>query len=284
MHVVVTGAQGQLGAVVVDTFADGHRVTPLARADLDVTGDDAVADVMERLRPDVLINCAGFNDVDGAEDQPVAVLDVNAFAVRALARAAAHAGAVFVQYSSDFVFDGRTDRPYAETDRPNPQSVYAASKLLGEWFAADAPRHYILRVESLFGSPLPRRSSAAAIFDRLRRGEDVPVFVDRVVSPTYVVDAASATRAIVERALPAGLYHCVNSGRCTWLEFATEAAGLLGCQPRLKPIVFAEARLRARRPAFSALSNDALRAHGIAIPDWRDALKRCLQPAPVFEQ
>ena len=113
---------------------------------------------MRRERPDVVVNCAADNDVDGAETEPLRALAVNAFAVRALARAADECGAALVHYSTDFVFDGTASRPYVETDEPNPQGVYAASKLLGEWFALEARRGFVLRVESLFGA---RRSGAA---------------------------------------------------------------------------------------------------------------------------
>ena len=151
MRIAVAGARGQLGAAVVQALASGHEVVPLVHEDLDIADDHAVASAMERLRPAAIINCAAYNDVDGAEDHPVEALNVNAFGVRALAGGAAAVGAVFVHYGSDFVFDGTAARPYTEDDRPDPRSVYAASKLLGEWFAADAPRWYVLRVESLFG-------------------------------------------------------------------------------------------------------------------------------------
>ena len=278
MRVVVVGARGQLGDAVAAEFASAHQVTALGRAALDITNDRAVLDTMTGLNPDLVVNCAGYNDVDGAEDHPVEALAVNALAVRTLARAATESDATFVHYSSDFVFDGRTDRPYAESDPPNPQSVYSASKLLGEWFAADARRAYVLRVESLFSevSEGKARGSAGAIFARIIAGQEAPVFVDRVVSPTYVRDVASATRAIVERGLPPGLYHCVNSGWCTWHEFAEEAARVLARPARLKAVTLEQVALRAARPRYSALANDTLHAHGIPLPDWRDALKRCL--------
>src|SRR5206468_3806389 len=156
------------------------------------------------LRPDAIINCAAFNDVDASETRPVEALNLNAFAVRALAGAAGER-AVFVHYGSDFVFDGTGSTPYTEDDRPNPRSVYAASKLLGEWFAADAARGYVLRVESLFGQApgaQPAKGSVAGMLRRLIAGEETPAFSDRTVSPTYVVDAARATRELLDRGAP----------------------------------------------------------------------------------
>jgi dTDP-4-dehydrorhamnose reductase len=235
---------------------------------------------MDALRPDVIVNAVAYNDVDGAEDHPVDALNGNAFAVQALARAAERAGAALVHYSSDFVFDGTRSRPYTEDDRPNPRSVYATSKLLGDWFAADASRHYVLRVESLFGqAPGARQAkgSIAAILNTLVAGGEPRVFEDRTISPTYVVDAARATRQLVERQAPPGLYHCVNTGQCTWLELARELARQLGAQPRFIQVRMADVALRAERPRYCALSNEKLRAFGVSMPTWQEALARYLQ-------
>src|SRR5262249_378794 len=143
---------GQLGSTIASAYASRSDVVPLARADLDLADSAAVERAIASRRPDVVINCAAFNDVDGAEDRAMDAIQINAPPGRARPRGAAAAGACLVQFGTDFVFDGcQADRPYTETDPPAPQSVYGASKLLGEWFAADAPRCYVLRVESLFG-------------------------------------------------------------------------------------------------------------------------------------
>ena len=277
MRVVVTGASGQLGAAVVEDFRTAHDTVPLTRRDADLTDDAAVAAAVDRVGPEVIVNCAAYNDVDGAEDHPIEALNANAFAVRALARAAERLGATLVHYSTDFVFDGTAVRPYSEEDRPNPRSVYATSKLLGDWFAFDAPRAYVLRVESLFGrapnGPEPR-GSVASILNRLMAGESPKVFIDRTISPTYVVDAARATRELVERAAPAGLYHCVNSGACTWFEFARELAHRLGLEAALTPVRTNHVALRAARPLYCVLSNEKLRRVGIEMPAWQDAVRR----------
>jgi dTDP-4-dehydrorhamnose reductase len=285
MRVVVTGARGQLGAAVVHECAAAYDVVALSRNDLDVADDRAVADAVARTRPDLIVNAAAFTDVDAAEDRPVDALNVNAFAVRALARAAREHGAVLVQYSTDFVFDGRASTPYAETDRPNPQSTYAASKLLGEWFALDAPRGYVLRVESLFGRAPggpAEKGSVAAIVNALLAGQAPKVFEDRTISPTYILDAARATRQLLEGGAPPGIYHCVNSGSCTWLEFARELARQLGVEPRLTPVRMGDVPLRAKRPLYCALSNDKLRSRGVEMSTWQRALARFVaagQPA-----
>jgi dTDP-4-dehydrorhamnose reductase len=280
MRIAVTGARGQLGAAVVDEWSarrSEHEVVPLGRGELDIADDRAVRAVMERLQPDVIINCAAYNDVDGAEDHPVAALDANAFAVRALALTARAVGAALVHYSSDFVFDGTSSMPYTEDDRPNPRSVYACSKLLGEWFAADVERWYVLRVESLFGrvpgGPLPK-GTVAGIMNKLMAGSEAKVLCDRTVSATYVIDAARATRELLERSAPAGLYHCVNSGHSSWLEFAHVLADELGVEAHLTPMRMADMPLRAQRPQYCALSNEKLKRAGVAMPPWQDALRR----------
>ena len=280
MRIAVLGARGQLGAAVVGEFMPSHDVTALGRADLDITDGAAVDAATTRLRPDIIVNCAYTGDVDGAEDHPVEALQANAFGVRALARAASASGAALVHYSSDFVFDGTADRPYTEDDRPNPRSVYAVSKLLGEWFANDASRAYVLRVESLFGrapNGPPPKGSVAGILKTMVEGGEPKVFEDRTVSPTYVLDAARATRQLVEAGAAPGVYHCVNSGHCTWLEFARELARQLGIEPRLKPVRVADVPLRAARPQYCALSNGKLASIGIVMPTWQDALHRYLK-------
>lgn len=282
MKVLVVGAGGQLGAAIVHEIRPRSVVVPVGHGELDITDEAAVGARVAAEQPDAIVNCAAYNDVDGAESHPVTALQVNALGVRALARAAARSGAALVHYSTDFVFDGTAGRPYREDDRPNPQSVYAMSKLVGEWFAADVPHHYVLRVESLFGGAPggPVRGSAENICARIRRGERTPVFVDRTVSPTYVGDAAAATWRILELGLASGTYHCVNSGRCTWQEFAEEAAHVIGRTPELAPIRLDDVKLAAPRPKYCALSNERLARLGVAIPDWRDALQRTLAARP----
>ena len=278
MRIAIAGAKGQLGAGVVN---ECHRrrddVTALDRSALDVRNGRAVAELMSRLRPDVIVNCTGYNTVDAAGGHPVEALALNAFAVRGLARAANAVGAVLVHYSTDFVFDGEEPAPRAETDRPNPKSVYASSKLLGEWFAADVARHYVLRVESLFGQavggPSPK-GTVAGIVDALIHARVAKVLVDRVVSPTFIDDAAFATRELLEREAAPGLYHCVNSGHATWHGFASEAARLLSVEPHFELIRFADVHLPAARPQYCALSNAKLAAAGIKMPSWQDALGR----------
>jgi dTDP-4-dehydrorhamnose reductase len=279
MRVLVTGAAGRLGAAIVEAFQDAQLIVH-PRASLDITDAAAVSHTVSLSRPDVIINCAAFNDVDGAESAPLAALAVNAFAPRNLARSAREAGATFVHYSTDFVFDGKTSEPWHETARPSPQSTYSASKLLGEWFASDAPRAYVLRVESLFGAVsnwTGRTGTMDSIVAGIESGRDVRVFTDRVVSPSYVPDIAAATRHLVLSNAAPGLYHCVNAGQATWYEVAQAAAHLLRVTPRLVPISVNDVKMKARRPQFCALSPQKLASAGFTMPHWQDAMRRWLQ-------
>jgi dTDP-4-dehydrorhamnose reductase len=283
VRVAVVGAGGQLAAAVLHEWAvasPSDEVVPFTRQQLDVGDDEALAKAIRAVQPAAIVNCAGYNAVDAAEDHPVDALQVNAFAVRTLARLAEELGAALVHYGSDFVLDGEATEPYTEDTPPCPRSVYGASKMLGEWFALDAPRAYVLRVESLFGRAPdgpPSRGSIATIMNGLLSGSSPLVFEDRTVSPTYVRDAARATRQLLTSAAPPGLYHCVNSGMCTWLEFATELARQMGVAPKLTPVRTGDVPMRAQRPRFCALSNGKLRRAGIDMPDWRDAVTRFLR-------
>jgi dTDP-4-dehydrorhamnose reductase len=284
MRIAVTGARGQLGAAIVHECSRSHEIRAFGHVELDISDQAAVTEAMARLKPEAILNAAAFTNVDAAEDQPIEALNSNAFGVRALARAALAHDAILVHYSTDFVFDGHASAPYTELDRPSPQSVYAASKLLGEWFAQDAPRAYVLRVEGIFGETPgggAAQGSAAAILRGLKAGGPVKVFQDRVITPSYVSDVARATRQLIESPAPTGLYHCVNSGVTTWHDFALEMARLIGVEPQLTKIRLADMNLRARRPVYCALSNDKLRSIGIDMPSWQDALARYLIAPPA---
>jgi len=275
MLVLVIGAGGQLGEAMTGELR--HEVVPVTRRELDVTSADAVHAMVTDVQPDVIINCSAYTNVDGAEEDPVTTLEVNAMAVRTLARAAAGIDATLVHFSTDFVFDGVTDRPYDETDAPNPRGTYAMSKLLGEWFAADAPRHYVLRVESLFGGARAR-SSVDRILENLRAGQPVRAFVDRTVSPSFVNDVVMATSELLRGAAPFGVYHCVNTGWTNWAELSRELARLIGRpDAQIEEIQMAAATLRAPRPLFAALSNQKLVDAGVPMPTWQDSLRRYVE-------
>jgi dTDP-4-dehydrorhamnose reductase len=273
---MVVGAAGQLGQTVADVLRRHTAVVALGRADLDLTNATAVRQMVASVQPRAIVNCSGYNNVDQAQTEARTAIAVNALAVRTLAGAARGCEATFVQYSSDFVFDGETERPYTEEDAPNPRSVYAASKLMGEWFARDAVRSYVLRVESLFGGVGRQTSSCDKIVDAIARGGPVRVFVDRVVSPSYAFDVADATHRLIESAAPFGTYHCVNSGQTTWADFAAFVARELDVAATLEPVRMADVPLPAPRPRYCALSNQKLQGVGVPMPEWQRSVRRYL--------
>lgn len=272
------GAAGLLGAVTVRQWREaGHDVVGWTRADVDVAHGPSVLRAVSAVRPDVIINCTAYNKVDDAEGAPADALAVNAWAVRALARAAVEVGAVLVHYSTDFVFDGTVDRPLTEQDPAQPRSVYGASKLLGEWLAAEVPRHYVLRVESLFGGAAAR-STIDRMLDAMRAGREVTAFSDRTVTPSYVPDIAWATERLLTTAAPSGLYHVVNSGTATWVDVAEALRDHAGLpQAIIRAVPVASVPMRAARPQYAALSNVKLAQAGVVMPTWQDALARHLQ-------
>jgi dTDP-4-dehydrorhamnose reductase len=274
VRVLVLGAGGQLGATMGTRLSGTHDIVAKTSRELDVTRTAEVRAAIASLRPDLILNCSAYTDVDGAQEDPLRPLAVNAWAPQTLAAAAAAVGATLVHFSTDFVFDGKADRPYVETDSPNPLGVYAVSKLLGEWFVAEAPRAYVLRVESLFGGP-NAKSSVDSLLNAILSGREARAFSDRVVSPSYVEDVVDATMSLVERNAASGLYHCVNSGMTTWLELTHELARLARRpDARITGIKMSEVPMKTPRPLFAALSNAKLASAGVHMPTWQDALRR----------
>lgn len=272
--VLVLGAQGQLGEAMAQHLGEHHELVGWSRAELDLADPEAISTRVSALCPDVIINCAAYNSVDQAQQEPERALAVNAWAIRTLARTAGELDATLVHYSTDFVFDGATDRPYREDDPPNPRGTYAVSKLLGEWFAGEVPRHYVLRVESLFGGPRAK-SSVDRMLTAIIAGQEVRAFADRTVSPSYVDDVVRATSELIDGGHPWGLYHCVNTGWTTWPDLARELAALAERpDARIAEVRMTDAGLAAPRPPFAALSNAKLALAGIEMPTWQDALAR----------
>lgn len=277
LRVVVLGAGGQLGqSINREMRRAGHEVVALTRAALDVTQRFAVLDKVAKLKPEVLVNATVLG-VDASEDDPKAALAVNSFAVRTLADVARSAGAALVHFSSDYVFDGTATAPYRETDGPNPVNVYGATKLLGEIYAQNAPRGYVLRVEGLFGTP-GGKGTIDKMIAEARQGRTLTAFYDRKISPVHVDDVAAAMRRLVEKKANPGVWHCVNSGFATWHELALEIVRILGSASNVIPASLERSGLRVPRPLFSALSNEKLANFGIELPTWQNALARAVSP------
>lgn len=293
--VVVVGATGQLGGDLVDVFGASGRweVVGLSHEQVEVSRWDSVKDALEAIKPDVVVNAAAFTRVDACESEVEAAFRVNAVGALHVARATEAAGALCVYISTDYVFDGRRGKrvggwgservenaaplPYTEQDPPHPINVYGASKLAGEVLTAQgASKYLVVRVASLFGRRGARGKGGnfvTTVLARAKAGEPLRVVDDIVMSPTYTLDAARAVERLV-RAGAAGVVHVVNSGMCSWYEFACAIVRRAGLQARVEPTSSDAYPMVARRPKFSALSNGlALQMVGEGVlRRWEDAL------------
>lgn len=294
MHVLVTGAGGQLGSDLVQAFAgvvplggrrrsllgpdgdgQGVNVTGTDHAALAVEDRTAVLEAVEVLRPDVVVHAAAWTAVDACEVDPDRAFRVNALGTRHLAEAATRVEAHFVYVSTDYVFDGTAPRPYVEWDEPHPLSVYGRSKLGGE--RECPPGATIVRPSWVCGA---RGANMVKTALRLAAGEGELRFVDdQHGSPTFTADLAAAVVTLALDRRP-GVYHVTNQGTTTWFAFVQTVLELAGRDPsRVVPITTAELDppRPAPRPENSVLDNAALRLDGLPLlPHWTDALGRLL--------
>jgi dTDP-4-dehydrorhamnose reductase len=262
-RVLITGAGGQLGHALCETFVD-DEVVALTHADWDVTRPPG--DTVSRARPDLVLHAAAWTDVDGAEADPQGAAAVN---VGGTTNAAA-LGAPLVTYSTDYVFDGRKREPYVESDGPNPLSAYGRTKLHGE--AAAGPDAWIVRTSWLFGA-----TGHNFVRTMLRLGaerDEVAVVDDQRGCPTYVGHLATATRELVDADRPRGVWHLAADGDCTWADFAEAIFAQAGLDCRVRRISTEELGRPAPRPAYAVLRSERPRAP--VLPHWHEGLRECL--------
>lgn len=260
----------------------GHEVIGLDLPGCDITDRQSVRRFTGDARPDAVIHCAAYTDVDGCERNPDRAMLVNGEGTRHVAEAARIAGARLVAISTDYVFDGAKRAPYLEDDPPNPRSAYGRSKLAAERAALEQPNSLVVRTAWLYGRH--GRHFVGAILERARRGEPLRVVADQVGSPTWSRHLARALAALAA-GHATGIVHATGSGQCSWHEFASaiveEAAarGLAEAVP-VAPITSAQFDRPAPRPAYSVLSNARLKELGVVpLPHWRDALREFLTEA-----
>jgi len=278
MKVLVTGARGMLGSDLCELLAREHEVRGVDIEGFDVTEPAAVSEALAARRPEAVVHCAAWTDVDGCERDPARAFLHNGWGTWNVARAAAEVGATLVYLSTDFVFDGAKGEPYTEFDVPNPLSVYGASKLAGEEAVRSlVPRHYVVRSAWLFGAR--GRNFVRAILEGAADRDEMPVVADQFGSPTYTRDLARGLADIIlsGRVVP-GTYHLANSGVCSWAELAGEALRLAGRPTRVKPIPAAEWPSPAPRPAYSALRSRRLELQGVrGLRNWKESLASYLE-------
>jgi dTDP-4-dehydrorhamnose reductase len=280
MRVIVTGAGGALGRDVAARCQQaGDEVVACDRARLDVTDRDAVLGAITTTEPDAVVHCAAWTDVDGCESDRDRAWAANALAVRHVADACAVAGARLCLISTDYVFDGRLDRPYTEWDATGPLSAYGQSKLGGELEArALGGATTIVRTSWLCGRH--GKNFVKSILAALAERDHVDVVDDQHGSPTFTEDLAVMIRSLVV-ARRSGVFHVTNQGPTTWWQLARDAAALVGMDPaRVRPIASADLRpaRAAPRPSNSMLDNAALRLGGVPLlPDHHEPLERLVK-------
>lgn len=289
MRIVVTGARGQLGRSLAEAL-EGDSPILLDRAALDLDDPEAAEAAVRAHHPEVVINTAAYNLVDRAEEDAAAAFRTNAFGPRAVARACADAGALMVHFSTDYVFGGDAVRPYGEADPPEPESVYADSKLAGEEFVrSQAPLHMVIRTCGLYGRRGEGGKGGNFVDTMLRlaaEGKKIRVVNDQTVAPTATADLAKKVAELLrsweksrsEELL--GLYHVTQAGEVTWHGFAREIFRLRGIEADVEPIPTEAYGAKAKRPRYSILAHEHLRRLGMDdMREWRGALAEYLSAA-----
>lgn len=279
MKIMIIGAGGQLGSELVNILQDDTLI-PLTHIDIEMTNPEQVNDILSSNMPDVVINTSAYHRVDDCEDNIDKSFSVNAYAVRILAKTCAELRTILVHFSTDYVFGGEKQIPYTEDDMPNPQSVYAVSKLAGEYFARNnCQRHFVIRTCGLYGAKGISGKGGNFVELMLKLAKEkrpIRVVADQIVTPTYAKELAVMVSQLM-RTEHYGLYHMTNDGGCSWYEFARTAFDLTGIKAKLSPITAVEYGAKARRPAYSVLENRNLKQLGLDdMQPWKDALKEYL--------
>ncbi|MBI2164998.1 MAG: dTDP-4-dehydrorhamnose reductase [Chloroflexi bacterium] len=278
MNVAVIGASGQLGSDICRVF-DERTFIPLRHQDLDITAFSSVREGLHRLRPDAVVNCASFTNVEACERDAQHAYQVNTIGAKNVAIVCNTIGAKAVFISSDYVFgaDSQRSEPYTEFDPVGPINVLGRTKAAGEELVRQmCPRHLIVRTSSLFGSQGSRVKGGNFVSTILRlakeRGE-VRVVNDQVMSPTYTVDLAAKVRQLLIED-QYGTFHVTNSGSCSWFEFASHIIKSAGIPAQCVPISSSEYPSVVKRPGYSVLGHFHLKLLGMDdMRPWEDAVR-----------
>lgn len=271
---VLGGRTGLLGVPLTKAFeSGGFEARPVGRADFDVCDPAAMGAFLDEYRPDWLVNAVAYTAVDKAEDEPQEAARLNKALPATLGRLCADRGVGLFHYSTDFVFDGKKNTPYTEDDEVAPLCAYGQSKLDGEKAlrALNLPRLIIARVAWLFGPG--KKNFVHTILNLARQRPELKVVHDQIGSPSYTLDLAAYSVALVKAGAP-GLYHLADAGRASWCELASEAVSAAGLECQVLPITSAEYPLKAARPAYSVLDTGKFaRVTGVSPRPWVQALR-----------
>ena len=275
-RILVTGGGGQLASDLELLLSDANTVHAPPRAELDVTDDDRVARAFETVEPTVVFNCAAFHNVEVCEQEEDRSFAVNARAVKRLAERSSEAGARLVHLSTNYVFDGTRAAPYTEEDLPNPRSIYALSKLAGEYAAlAYAPDALVVRSAGLYGlngSASKGGNFVTRMLARARSGEPIRMVADQHLSPTFTAALASGVVEAVDSGV-SGVLHLTSSGSCSWHDFTVAIMELAGVDVDVEAVVTMRHPGAADRPLNGVLECAAAsRAELAPLPHWRTGL------------
>jgi dTDP-4-dehydrorhamnose reductase len=283
MKTTVIGADGQLGTDISAAIDKaGYPLSRLTIEDIDVSRMDSVSNVLKEIKPQLVINTAAFHHVEKCEDDPVRAFEVNALGPRNLAAVCNDLGAILMQISTDYVFDGKKQAPYVETDKPMPLNVYANTKLSGEHFVeAIAGKYYILRVSGIYGKA-PCIGKGGMNFVELmiklsREREEVRVVDNEILTPTSTVEISNQIVKMIESDTKYGLYHVTAEGSCSWYEFAGEIFEITKPKIKFNRAAPGEFAVKVNRPEYSVLENKCLKDQGINIMrHWKEGLRTYL--------
>ena len=280
MRVLVLGG-GQIARAVGATAPPHHQVVSRTHAELDIVDEQAVARAMSDVKADWIVNAAAYTAVDLAEDQSAQAYAVNDTAVASLARTSSVTGCRLLHLSTDFVFDGNSNRAYLPGDQTNPLSVYGASKLAGERHVLAGDSGIVLRTSWVYAAK--GRNFVLTMLRLMREKDRISVVCDQIGAPTWAASAAGAVWGLIDADAAAGIYHWADLGVASWYDFSVAvqeealARGLLARPIPVTPIQSASYPTRARRPAFSVLDTVSTRA-AIRVPvqHWRHNLRNML--------
>lgn len=290
MRVTVIGANGQLGCDVCRAFLDGgHEVIPLNHDVLDIADFDSTARNLAEAKADIVINTAAMHNVDACEREPARAFAVNGIGARNLAILSNNLGFVLFHISTDYVFDGKKQTPYVETDYPTPLNVYGNSKLAGEFFVLTiSKKHFVLRVSGLYGTNPCRakggRNFVGLMLKLASERDEVRVVDDEVLTPTFTEDIARQI-VVLSKVDNYGLYHATAQGSCSWYRFAAKIFELSGVKIKLTVANPNEFPAKVPRPKYSVLENSRLKSLNLdTMPSWEDGLQRYLKKIGELRQ
>ncbi|SEO71991.1 dTDP-4-dehydrorhamnose reductase [Propionispora vibrioides] len=274
MKILVTGAKGQLGIEVAKQSGE-HDLILAGREDLDITDAWQVSSCLREVKPDAVIHCAAYTNVDGAESDEDGAFQVNAVGAQNMAAGCLETGARLVYVSTDYVFDGTKQGLYREFDSVNPQTVYGQTKWQGEELVRQIlGRHYVVRTAWLYGEG---KNFVRTMLQLAEKQHTLRVVADQVGTPTSTVDVARAIYRLLDSDAY-GTYHASCQGQCSWYDFACEIFRQAGKQVQVLPVTTAEFPRPAKRPAYSVLDNYMLRMTvGDPMRSWQEALAEYIQ-------